>query len=481
MIRLIAAGLALVGLVSACGGNSEEAARPATTAAFAGAADPPERRELPPSPRSSVQRITRVVVTVVDGDTHRRVRGARVVIGVRGDYANKRGRAYLPIKRRTALPVRVSKPGYGARIVRMPFKQRRRVTVRLFRPDLQWTMYGANERRTQAPPHIKVRPPFKVVWSRGIGSLVEFPAVVADGVAYIANYKGHVYALNMRNGAVLWRHRPSRGKMASSPAVVGDDLIVHGMDGIVRVLDRSNGRQRWHFRVGSPIESSPIVAGGLDYFGAWNGRVYALDLKRRMLRWSYRTGYKITSSAAIAGRTLYIGDYGGRLHALSTYTGKRRFVRSVNGRVYGTPAVAAGRVFVPSSTGNSLTAFTTSGRYLWRVGTGGYVYSSPAVWGGRVFFGSYNGRLYSVAAKSGRVLWSVPAGGPVSGAAVVVAGVAYAGSTWGRITGVDARSGRVVLRFPHGEYVPVSGNGRRLLLHGYSRVWAVESRRDVVQ
>ena len=43
-----------------------------------------------------------------------------------------------------------------------------------------------------------------------------------------------------------------------------------------------------------------------------------------------------------------------------------------------------------------------------------------------------------------------------------------------RITGVDARSGKVVLRFPHGEYVPVSGNGRRLLLHGYSRLYAVE-------
>jgi len=473
VIRLIAAGLALLGLAAACGGNTDEAAPPATTAADTGAADAPQHRTLAPSARPR-PRITRVVVTVVDGDTHRRVQGARVVIGVKGDYANKRGRAYLPIKHRTALPVSVSKPGYAARIVRLPFKQRRRVTVRLFRPALQWTMYGANARRTQAPPDIKVRPPFRVVWSRGLGSLVEFPAVVADGVAYVANYRGHVFALNMRNGAVLWRHRPSRGKMASSPAIVGDDLVVHGMDGIVRVLDRSNGRQLWHFRVGSPIESSPVVSGGLDYFGAWNGRVYALDLKRRKLRWSYRTGYKITSSAAIAGRTLYIGDYGGRLHALATRTGKRRFVRSVNGRVYGTPAVASGRVFVPSSTGNSLTAFSTSGRYLWRVGTGGYVYSSPAVWAGRVYFGSYSGRLYSVAAKSGRVLWSVSAGGPVSGAAVVVDGVAYAGSTWGRITGVDARNGRVVLRFPHGEYVPVSGNGRRLLLHGYSRVWAVE-------
>ena len=473
MIRLIAAGLALLGLAVACGGTSEEAAPPARTTQYTAPSDAPEHRPLPAPARP---RITRVVVTVVDGDTHERVRGARVVIGVKGDYANKRGRAYLPVKRRTALPVRVSKPGYTARIVRMPFKQRRRVTVRLFRPDLQWAMYGANNRRTQAHPDIKLRPPFRVAWSRGVGSLVEFPAVVADGVAYVANYKGHVYALDMRNGAVLWRHRPSRGKMASSPAIVGDDLVVHGMDGLVRVLDRRSGRLRWHFRVGSPIESSPIVAGGVDYFGAWNGRVYALDLERRALRWSFRTGHKITSSAAIAGRTLYIGDYGGRLHALATRTGRRRFVRSVNGRVYGTPAVAGGRVFVPSSTGNSLTAFSTSGRYLWRVGTGGYVYSSPAVWAGRVFFGSYNGRLYSVAAKSGRVLWSVAAGGPVSGAAVVVSGVAYAGSTWGRITGVDAKTGRVLLRFPHGEYVPVSGNGRRLLLHGYSRVWAVEPR-----
>jgi hypothetical protein len=102
---------------------------PATTAAYTGAADAPEHREPAQSARPR-PRITRVVVTVVDGDTHRRVRGARVVIGVKGDYANKRGRAYLPIKRRTALRSASSKPGYTARIVRMPFKLRRRVTIR---------------------------------------------------------------------------------------------------------------------------------------------------------------------------------------------------------------------------------------------------------------------------------------------------------------------------------------------------------------
>jgi len=132
---------------------------------------------------------------------------------------------------------------------------------------------------------------------------------------------------------------------------------------------------------------------------------------------------------------------------------------------------------VPSSTGGSLTAFSTGGRFLWRRFTGSYVYSSPAVAAGRVFFGSYDGVFYALSATSGATLWAHRTGGPISGAASVVDGVAYAGSFSHRILGVDARSGRVVLDFPHGAYVPVSGGGDRLLLHGYSRLYAVEQRR----
>ena len=131
---------------------------------------------------------------------------------------------------------------------------------------------------------------------------------------------------------------------------------------------------------------------------------------------------------------------------------------------------------MPSSDGGSLTAFSTGGSYLWRRSFGSYVYSSPAVWAGRVFVGSYNGVFYGLSARTGGTLWAHSTGGPVSGAATVVDGVAYAGSFAHRILGVDARSGRVVLDFPHGQYVPVSGAGARLLLHGYSRVYAVERR-----
>jgi outer membrane protein assembly factor BamB len=418
-----------------------------------------------------------VHVTVVDGDRGHRVPGAFVRIGRHARVSDRKGIARIHIKRRAALVVRVKRRGYAAAAQRFQFKNHPLRTVRIYQPALQWTMYGVEPARTQAQPNIRLRPPFKVVWSRGMAGLLEFPAVVSNGIAFVANSWGSVRAVSMRDGALVWRHDVRHGKMASSPAIWRDQVIVHGMDGTVWVLDRRNGRLLWHKWIGAPIESSPVVSHGVDYFGAWNGTVYALDLRTHKLRWRYGSGAKITSSAATSGRTIYIGNYAGRLLALNRRTGRLRFSGGVNGRIYGTPAIAIGRVFVPSSDGNSLTAFSRSGARLWTIHTGAYVYSSPAVWAGRVYFGSYNGVLYCVSPRSGRIFWTHSSGGSISGAPVVVDGVVYFGNFRHRIYGLDARSGRSRFRFPDGDYVPVSGNGGRLLLHGYSRLYAVEPRR----
>ena len=463
--------LALAALAAACSGKHErgaDARRGGRELAMHEASPAPTRR--PHSTRNVL------VVTVVNGDTNRRVRNARVRLGGRVARTDRHGAVKIRVRRRQSLRVTVKARGYGSRTIREPFQRKRKVMIRIYRPALQWPVYGASPLRSQAQSEIALRPPFRVVWSRGMGSLIEFPAVVSDGVAYIGNARGAIRALSMRFGSLVWRHDIPHGKLAASPAVAGDEVLVHGMDGHVWALDRANGRLRWYRTIGSPIESSPVVWHGTDYFGTWSGRLYALNVRTHRIRWSRALGAKITSSVAVAGRTVYVGDYAGRIWALSARTGRTRWVRHVNGRVYGTPAIAHRKVFVPSSTGGSLTAFTTGGRYLWSVHTGSYVYSSPAASRGRVFFGSYNGVFYCVSARSGRVLWRVGAGGAISGAAVVVAGVAYAGSFGHRITGVDARTGRVLLRFPHGEYVPVSGNGGRLLLHGFSRLYAVKPR-----
>jgi outer membrane protein assembly factor BamB len=463
--------LAVAALVAGCVAHGKQSPRIRAVPAPRQGPDTPVRPR-----RKTIVRPSAVLVTVVDGDTNARVAGARVTIGRRSARTNRHGVARIPLARRAPLVTAASKVGYGSRAVRLSFRTRPKSTLRIYRRALQWTMYGAGPRRTQVQDAIHVRPPFRIVWSRGLGSLVEFPAVVASGVAYIANARGTVWALDMRTGRVVWRHETPHGKMAASPAIWRDELLVHGMDGHVWVLRRSDGRLLWRFDVGSPVESSPVVTHGLDLFGAWNGTITALDLRTHRVRWRRYDGCKITSSASLAGSTAYIGDYCGRLLAFSARSGRVSWSARVNGRIYGTPAVAGDRIFVPSSTGGSLTAFSRRGRLLWRRSVGSYVYSSPAVWRGRVFFGAYNGVFYALSSTSGQTLWTAGAHGPISGAAEVVDGVAYAGSFAHRIVGADARTGRVLVVFPHGEYVPVSGSGRRLLLHGFSRIYAVVHR-----
>ncbi|HET9115639.1 MAG TPA: PQQ-binding-like beta-propeller repeat protein [Gaiellaceae bacterium] len=462
-----------VALLAGCGGGGHQA--PTTTAAS----------KPKPKPKPKIHRTQRlspkvgpVRVTILDGDRRVRVRHATVRVWGKHGRTNRHGVTFFDVPR-GRLDVSVSARGYTPERFRVNFRHRPWQTLRIYQPNLQWPFYGATEARTQAQPDLRLRPPFRLVWSLGMGRLIEFPAVVYNGFAYIGNSGGTIHSISMRSGKFAWIHAtPGTPRMASSPGVENDLVVYHTMNGEVYVLRRSDGHLLWSWNAGSAIESSPLVVNGVDYFGAANGEMYALDLRSHRLRWSRSLGAKITSSAAMAGGRLFIGDYAGRLWALSPTSGATRWVGTVNGKIYGTPAVSHGRVFVPSSTGNSVTAFTTSGRYLWRVTAGYYVYSSPAVADGVVCFGSYDGSFYGVSAASGRVLWRIPTGGPISGAAVIVDGIAYAGSFSHRIVGVDVRSGRRVLSFPHGDYVPVSGNGMRLLLHGFSRLYAVEPKRS---
>lgn len=464
------AALAVLGLgVSACAGaaESEEPAAPPDTTPRETATEEVEPTPPPPPPTK---------VRVVDGDTGKPVRGARVV--ARGEtVAARGGLAEIGVPRHR-VGLRVSAKGYSTRTARVDFRERLTHRLQLWRPALQWPIYGANPARTQVHPAIKIRPPFKVVWRQELHGLLEFPAVVWEGVAYVQNLQGKLRALSMEDGRVLWQQRVGT-LMASSPAVDPERgvLVTTSMSpGYVSVVSMKTGRVRWRFYTGR-AEPSPVIRAGIAYFGAANGNVYALDLDRRRARWTFRGGVKITSSPALVGNRLYFGDYAGRVFALNARTGRVVWRGSAGSRVYGTVAVAGGRVFAPSVFSGMSALSARTGRLLWRVPVGAYLYSSPAVYRGRVYFGTYSGRVYSVSASSGRVLWTRPSSGRVSGAVQIVGGVAYAASLEGRITAWHWRSGETLWSFPNGKYVPISGNGGRLLVHGGGQIWAVEEKK----
>lgn len=265
-VRVLAVLFAFVPLAAGC--SSEQQSAPTTTHAVPADLNPPP---APPKKRSKVH------VIVFDGDTGKPVAKARVQVGRFAGRTDSAGVAKIRIARHSRLQVKVAKRGYDGFKQRLQFRNRPKVGVRVYQAKLQWPLYGANPGRTQSHDEIRVRPPFRVVWSTAVGGLMEFPAVVDADVAFVANYHASVRAYSMRNGKRAWR-RDFGGIMASSPAVHGEDVIVHAMNGHVYVLDRHNGKVRWSYTTGAPIESSPLVLNGVDYFGTWAVTVYALSL-----------------------------------------------------------------------------------------------------------------------------------------------------------------------------------------------------------
>jgi outer membrane protein assembly factor BamB len=468
LIKALLIAATAAAMATACSSGREGAPpvpEPWVVPGAARQASPPER----PLPRRFFE--------ILDGDTGKPVADALIHVGRRTTATDSAGRAVLVSVGRGALRVKVTAPGYVAGSERIPKGSPPTAQVAVYRRDLQWPLYGANPARTQAHEAIKLRPPFRAVWQRAFGGLIEFPAVVWAGRGYVNTIRGYLTAFSMSTGRRIWRTKVGT-IVASSPAVDAKRnalVTVSKSPGAVSIVDMDTGRIRWRYSIG-PSEPSPLVRGRTAYLAGTNGRVYALDIVRRRVRWSRSLGAKITSSPALRGQRLYIGDYAGRVFALNAANGRVIWTGSAGTRVYGTVAVAGGRVFAPSVFSGLSALSAGSGRLLWRIPVGVYLYSSPAVYRGRVYFGTYAGRVYCASAASGRIIWSRSIGRRISGAVEVVDRVVYA-STFGRTIGWDWRTGRSLVRFPLGEYVPVSGNGSTLLVHGHSRIWAVEPKR----
>ncbi|MBW3593756.1 MAG: PQQ-binding-like beta-propeller repeat protein, partial [Actinobacteria bacterium] len=316
MRRLLALVLSSA-VLAGCAGDDRPRAQEAPRPQPRPVTDPPRHPPLRPVVPASVR--------VIDGDTKRPVKGAAVHLGRFKARAEARGVAEFELPRYRRFDVRVAKRGYIARSVSIRFRRREaRATVRIWERSTQWPIYGATPARTQAHPAIKLRPPFRIAWHRWIRSLLEFPAVVWEGVAYVNTYRGDTVAVSMENGRILWRRKVGT-TFASSPAVEPErrELVVTTkVPGRATILDMRTGRIKWRYDTGR-AEPSPVIANRIAYFGDEDGRMYALDLRRRRARWVYSGGVKITASPALVRGRLYFGDYAGRVTALNARTGRR--------------------------------------------------------------------------------------------------------------------------------------------------------------
>ncbi len=104
-----------------------------------------------------------------------------------------------------------------------------------------------------------------IVWQfKGVGRTISTPSV-ADGICYLADYSGRLYAVDAENGELLWEH-DTFSHIWGSTLVADGKVFLGNEDGELVVL--KHGREKEEIDTISypaPIYGSPVVANGVLY------------------------------------------------------------------------------------------------------------------------------------------------------------------------------------------------------------------------
>ena len=128
---------------------------------------------------------------------------------------------------------------------------------------------------------------------------------IKEGRAYVADYAGDVYELELKNGKIhthkmLVEATDDDGSLTSVPAVSEDAVYVLPDSRNIVAISRKSGEVLWKYMLkGNTGDSSPLVCGDKVIVCTSTGIVSILDAKDGTLKWEYDTGEQILGSPAV--------------------------------------------------------------------------------------------------------------------------------------------------------------------------------------
>ena len=101
-----------------------------------------------------------------------------------------------------------------------------------------------------------------------------------NGMVFIADTAGYVYALNSTTGTLIWENKIGNTIDISSPTLSGGLLFIGTRDfdeGAFFTLDEETGDIVWKYTIGSSVTAPPTIADGMMLCGSDDWHMYAFD------------------------------------------------------------------------------------------------------------------------------------------------------------------------------------------------------------
>ena len=249
--------------------------------------------------------------------------------------------------------------------------------------------------------------------------------LLADGVIYVGDHKGALYAIKLADGSVLWRFA-NAAQIFEAPAKRGGTIYFTSRNGLTAV-SHQNGKLLWNCTLAAnATESSPLIVGDRIIVADESGTVSAVDHSGKLIwqhdvatdAFSSRPGVNVDNARlpGIAARPRTAASDGtaifqpvfdqSKIAVIDIKAGRRRWSFQAKGFIWGEPTVTHEKVFFGSQDKNLYCLDKKRKTLLWSFPTNSQIEAGVAYQDGSVFVGSCDGRFYRVNAETGKEVWS---------------------------------------------------------------------------
>lgn len=294
----------------------------------------------------------------------------------------------------------------------------------------EWKMFGRTLDNNRYYPAEVNMTRFGVLWNHDFNNIISTNgSVISDGIIYVGDKDGILYALNASTGSSIWNYTTLAQISGSSPALSNSIIFIGNKDGKLFALNATTGIKIWNYSMDAMITSSPAISNNILYVGCWDNNIYALNATTGVKIWNYTTGVNIVSSPAISNNIVYIGDFNGNMYALNATTGIKIWNYTMDAKIMdSSPAISKGILYIGGYYGKVYALNASTGDPIWNYVVGSQIISSVTINSDIVYIGNLDSDLYAFNASSGVQIWNYTSESGIKSSSTSSVNMIYFGS-----------------------------------------------------